>query len=166
MTDFNQFHDNFANVPPPSKKMPDMINVLSILTFIGCALGLIMAFYSFATVCQSIQTMEESMTKLGDNNPMAGVMDSAMASLHKQCEMKLPILIISIVCNVLCFIGAMQMRGLKKAGFFMYLIGEVAGPVASLVLIGGGMMGGLALVGMLIPVVFVILYATQLKHLK
>jgi len=166
MTDFNQFQDSFSDVPPPPKKLTDMLNVLTILTFIGCALFTISAFYNYVTVCHSIEMMEKSMNQLRSDSPMSGMMDSLAASIQKQCEMRLPILIINIVCYALCLIGALQMRALKKTGFFIYLIGEIAPSVAYLFMIGGGMMGIMMTIGLIIPIVFIILYATQLKYLK
>lgn len=161
MTDVNQFHDSFSDVPPPAKKLPDMLNVLTILTFIGCGVGLLGAIYNYFTICKSL----EKMNQLGEDNPMASMMSSMADFMQKQCEMKLPVLIISLLSVLLCFIGAMQMRKLKRTGFFIYLVGEVAGPVAMLLMVGGG--GGImSTIGFIIPVVFIILYATQLKHLK
>jgi hypothetical protein len=161
MTDVNQFHDSFSDMPPPAKKLPDMLNVLTILTYIGCGVFALSAIYSYFTICKSL----EKMSQMGEDNPMASMMESMMDTMQKQCEMRLPVLIISLVSILLCFIGAMQMRKLKRTGFFIYLVGEVAGPVAMLLIVGGG--GGvMATIGLVIPVVFIILYATQLKHLK
>lgn len=161
MTDVNQFHDSFSDMPPPAKKLPDMLNVLTILTFIGCGLGLLGAIYNYFTICKSL----EMMSKVGEDNPMAGMMSSMVDFMQRSCEMKLPVLIMSLVGVLLCFIGAMQMRKLKRTGFFIYLVGEVATPVALLLMVGGG--GGImTTIGFIIPVVFIILYATQLKHLK
>jgi hypothetical protein len=161
MTDVNQFHDSFSDVPPPAKKLPDMLNVLTILTFIGCGIGLLGSIYNYFTICKSL----EMMNKVGEDNPMAGMMSAMADTIQKQCEMKLPVMIIGLVSVVLCFIGAMQMRKLKRTGFFIYLVGEVAAPVSLLLMVGGG--GGImTTIGFIIPVVFVILYATQMKHLK
>lgn len=163
MTDINQFHDSLNIGPPPSKKIPDMLNVLSILSLIWCGLSLLSAFYSYFTICKSVQMME----KLSDtDNPMAGMMSSISEAAVKQCDMKLPVLIITLISLVICFIGVLQMRKLKKPGFFLYLIGEIAAPIAMIVLIGNSMMRGFALLGLIFPIVFIVLYATQLKHMK
>jgi hypothetical protein len=162
MTDVNQFHDSFSDIPPPAKKLPDMLNVLTILTFIGCGIGLLSSIYSYFTICKQASEM---MGKMGEDNPMASMMSSMVDFMQKSCEMKLPVLIMSLVSVVLCFIGAMQMRKLKRTGFFVYLVGEIAAPVAMLLMVGGG--GGIMMtISFIFPVVFVILYATQLKHLK
>ncbi len=164
MTDVNQFHDSLNIEQPEGKKLPGMLNVLTILTFIGCAIGLIGSLYNYFTVCNKIN----EMNALGDDNPMAGYMESMAESMQRQCDMKMPILLITLVCLVLCFVGAMQMRKLKKSGFYTYTIGEIIPPVAMLILVGGGsgFMGAMMIVGFIIPIVFIILYATQLKHMK
>jgi hypothetical protein len=163
MTDINQFHDSLNVEQPPSKKIPDMLNVLTILSYIGCAMGLLGSIYNYFTVCKSVEMIEKMSES---DNPMAGMMSSMTESAIKQCDMRMPIMIIGLLATVACFIGVMQMRKLKKSGFFLYLIGELAAPVAMLVMIGGGIMGGFMMLSMIIPVVFVILYATQLKHMK
>jgi hypothetical protein len=169
MTDYNQFHDSLAGVPPPPKKMPDMINVLTILTFIACAISVLYGTYSYFTVCKSVEVVEQSMGKLSDG-PMAGMMDNVVSLTQKECELRMPILLVTILSNLLCFVGALQMRQMKKVGFFVYLVGEVAGPAIMLILLGSGMMsglmGGLMVAGFIFPIVFIILYATQLKHMK
>lgn len=170
MTDYNQFHESFNVTPPPAKKIPDMINVLTILTFVACALGLLHAIYSYFTICNSIHMMEESMNKIGSDNPMSGMMDNMLLTVQKQCDLRTPILIVNILTTGLCFVGAMMMRQLKKAGFFIYVIGEIGAPIATIVLLGSGMMSGLAGIGMifvyLVCLTFIILYATQLKKMK
>jgi hypothetical protein len=162
MTDINQFHDSLNIQPPPSKKIPDMLNVLTILSFIGCAIGLLGSIYNYFSVCKSVEMME----KLSDSdNPMAGMMGSMTESAIKQCEMRMPMLIISLLSIIVCFVGVLQMRKLKKTGFFLYLIGELIAPIAMLVMVGSGGTFMLVLT-LFIPIIFVILYATQLKHMK
>ena len=162
MTDINQFHDSLNVQQPTTKKIPDMLNVLTILSFIGCAIGLLGTVYNYFTVCKSVEMME----KMSDSdNPMAGMMSSMTESAIKQCDMKMPMLLIGLLSIVVCFVGVLQMRKLKKSGFFLYLIGELAAPIAMLVMIGGG--GGIMVtLGLAVPIIFVILYATQLKHMK
>ncbi len=162
MTDINQFHDSLNIQPPPSKKIPDMLNVLTILSFIGCAIGFFGTIYNYFSVCKSLEMME----KLSESdNPMAGMMGSMTESAIKQCEMRMPLLIIGLLSIVVCLVGVLQMRKLKKSGFFLYLIGELAAPIAILVMTGGG--GSIMVtLSLAIPIIFVILYATQLKHMK
>ncbi len=163
MTDINQFHDSLNIGPPPTKKIPDMLNVLSILSFIGCAGGFLNGIYTYLTVCKSVADMEKLSNS---DNPMAGMMSSFSESMVKQCDLKLPILIITLASAIICFIGVLQMRKLKKSGFFFYLIGEIVAPVAMIILVGSGLMSGLMMFFLIFPILFIILYATQLKHMK
>lgn len=164
MTDFNQFHDSFnPESQTPTKKLPDMLNILTILTFVGCGLGLLSSVYNYFAVCKSVEMMAK-LSEDGDN-PMASMMSSMSEAVIKQCELKLPILIIMLVSLALCFFGALQMRKLKRMGFFLYLLGQIAAPVA-LMLMGAAGGGIFVVIGYAFPVIFLILYATQLKHLK
>ena len=78
------------------------------------------------------------------------------------------ILLLVLVACGLCAYGAYMMRQRKKTGFYIYILGEIVVPLAaSLVFIGVGSLGGFAVIlGILVPLVFIILYATQLKYLK
>lgn len=159
MTDFNQFHESFSNAPPPPKKMPDMLNVLTILTFIGCAYDIFNDVLSYFIICtKSLAGENEKLA----NTPFAGLLSSLSETMVRSCQMRIPVLIIQLAGITLCFIGALQMRKLKKSGFFLYLIGELGVPLVMVFLIGGIM----AYAGLFFPVIFIILYATQVKHLK
>jgi len=165
MSDTNQFHDQIFDDFTPKKKMPDMLNVLTILTFIGSGIGLISQIYSYATVCDSITKLTDAMNKLGEDSTMGRMMKDSIEVAYRSCDLKLPLLLMSIVCIALCVIGAIMMRKLNKKGFYVYLIGELVGPIGVMVMIGMSF-GIMSIIGCVIPVVFLILYGTQLKHMK
>ena len=149
------------------KKLPEMLNVLTILTIVGSAVALIGSIYNYFTVCKSV---EDLTTKLEDldlgNGTMAKMMQSSLEIANKNCENKLTILLITIVGSLLCLFGALIMRKLKKQGFLIYTAGELITPLASIVILGlGSMMGMLMLTGLIVPIVFIILYGLQRKHL-
>jgi purine-cytosine permease-like protein len=94
---------------------------------------------------------------------VSGSVDLAM----KQCDNKMIILIITLVSLLLCFLGALQMRKLRKTGFNVYTVGELLLPVATIFILGSNSIMGAAVVsGLLIPIIFVILYSTQYKYLR
>ena len=68
---------------------------------------------------------------------------------------------------ILCFIGALWMRKFKKDGYWMYVAGELTPIIGSLLLLGTAQFTGVVsvLLGVGIPVLFVILYTTQRKYL-
>jgi tryptophan-rich sensory protein len=90
-----------------------------------------------------------------------------MEIVRKTVENRLPIFLLGIVGIGLCIYGALQMRKRKKTGFSVYVLGELLPVVSTVIFIGTGSFGGLTIIGsLLIPVIFIILYSTQLKHLS
>jgi hypothetical protein len=160
----NQNSDLLAQHRP--KTLPGMLNVLTILTFIGCGIGFLGSCYSFISSTSSqIEKMQEQREKIGDQGGLAKkFFDDSFDMAQVGFEHKNFLLAINLVCLVLCLIGAIQMRKLKKSGFFMYIIGELA-PVFVL----GGLLTSVTNINFMFSVffafLFVILYATQLKHL-
>ena len=75
-------------------------------------------------------------------------------------------LIIGLAAIALCFYGALQMRKLKKQGFFIYLIGQLLPFLNTALFVGLFMFQGIGFaVGSAITVLFILLYLTQKKNL-
>ena len=149
-------------------KLPQTLNVLTILTFIGCATALFGSIRNFFTI-QS--TYEKLLQHQGDLNQTTGLVkaftDSALEMTRKSVEHRTPILIISLVGMALCLLGALWMRKLQKTGFYVYLIGELLPVVIGVFLLGMGSLGGVLIVpALLVPAVFIVLYATQVKFMR
>lgn len=168
MENSNQANDLFEQRRP--KELPGMLNVLTILTFIGCAFSYLSACYSFLTsndVDKQISKLNEEKEKVGDSGFGAKMIDSSIEIIQKSHDNRYILLISGLVFTTLCLIGAMQMRKLKKTGFYYYLIGELAPFVLMAGLFGSTFFGAISLLFVsLISVIFVILYSTQLKYLK
>ncbi len=151
-------------------KLPSGLNTLSILSFIGCGLGAISMLVSIFKKTPSeadLQTMQDKM----DQSPeiLKSIMGSHSVELtRKTIENGLAINLLSVIALVLCFYGVLRMRALKKEGFYIYVLGELVLPLATtIIFIGLGLFGSFTLAFLIgIPLVFVILYATQLKHLS
>ena len=154
-------------------KRPTFLTVLCILSFIGIGLGLISGLMSFATAGMmddmaemTEQTMEEGMAELeqewedagieGSGGFLEGLMNQGMAAM----EHARTLAIIQILANLLCLFGVLKMWKLKKQGFYLYTVGELVPPIAGIILVGGIMATGL-----IIPLLFVILYGVNLKHM-
>lgn len=150
-------------------KLPSAINVLTILTIIGCSLGFISAFYSFFTAKKSYETMKEALDsgKMDEAPKWAkGMMTPEMLeTTRKLMENKMPIFILSLVAYALCLYGAIEMRKLKKQGYLYYMVGEILPLVTTLIFIGTAAFSGFGMLGILIPIVFIILYTMNRKYL-
>lgn len=166
MADINQS----MNFPGEKKALPTGINVLTILTFIGSAVTLLSSLWQFFNAKKSVEQIEKTINSDNfDDMPafLKGMMTPEMLEMaRKQYENRIPILLITLVALALCVYGAMQMRQLKGQGYFLYLIGELLPLVAIFLFIGVGALKGFGLIGAVIPVLFIILYTMQRKHLK
>jgi hypothetical protein len=153
------------------EKLPSGINVLTILTFIGSGLGFVSAFWTYFKSADNLAKMEEMINK----PEFAKLPDfakkfyspEAMDLMRKMDANKLPIMVITIISCLLCTYGAVEVRKLKKSGFYTYTIGELLPFIGVLLFIGSAYLGSgwTAYLGIGLPILFVILYATQLKHL-
>ena len=82
--------------------------------------------------------------------------------------------ILSLVAALLCLWGVIQMWKLKKMGFYLYLVGEIAPLIISFATIGfaglfnfaGGVMAMAVGIGFIFSIAFIIMYAVNLKHLN
>jgi hypothetical protein len=172
MTDFNQNVDQAKDLlnleQKDMAKLPSMLNVLTILTYVGCALGAIMSIWGYFTATSSYKVMEALEAGSGTGNrAIDSMMSSTMEMAKKQYDNRLLILLLALVGAALCFYGAMQMRNLKKQGYMIYVIGEVLPIISFAVFVGfGNIFAGIAMIfTVLFAALFIILYTTQRKFL-
>ncbi len=131
-----------------SNGRPTFLTVLCILTFIGSGLGV-----------------------LGGLLGMVGT--SALGMFAPQGTMLVQIL--GLAASGLCLYGTLQMCGLKKQGFTLYLIGAVigiVGPIISVLTIDSyitGMDKAVEITGVVIGIIingaFILMYNANKKHL-
>ncbi len=168
MEDVNQLQ-NTPFEKQGTKALPGSLNTLTILTFIGCGISLLSVIWGFVGARESYNKIEQmqgsdAMEKMpGFLKNMMG--PDALELARKSLENRVPMLIIGLVSVALCLYGAIQMRKLQKQGFYLWLTGEVLPIIGTIIFIGFGIFSGFAMIGLLIPVLFIILYATQLKYL-
>jgi hypothetical protein len=168
MADLNQ-PANTENWLEEPKKLPAMLNVLTILTFIGNGLGFIGAFYSYFSAASNYDKVVQAQDKM-DQMPdfvknMMG--PDPVGNARRMLDNRLPIMLLTLVGCLLCFYGAFEMRKLKKSGFMIYIIGDVVPFIGLCIFVGVATMTGFSgIFGLIITIVFIILYATQLKYLK
>lgn len=169
MADLNQTA-NTENWLEEPKKLPSMLNVLTILTFIASGLGVIsLILFSFNPKKSYDQALasQDKMDQLPDIVKKIMGPDPVEVA-RRTYENHIAVTIMGLLATALCVYGAVQMRKLKKIGFTIYAVGELLPIVTVLVFIGTiGLSGPVAILGYFaLPVLFLILYATQLKYLK
>jgi magnesium-transporting ATPase (P-type) len=173
MTDFNQNVNEAKDMlnleEKDMKKLPQMLNVLTILTYIGCAFALISSIWGYFSASMNYEAYQklDSLTSGTGNSGFDKLMSGATEVVKKQYDNRLIILLLGIVGVALCFYGAMQMRNLKKQGYMIYLVGEVLPIISFAAFIGfGNIVAALSMFFIvLFSILFIILYTTQRKNL-
>jgi hypothetical protein len=158
--------DNWLGDQAP--KLPATLNVLTWLTFVWNGLLFVLSFVGFfgaqANYERTLKTQDALDSAPSWAKKMAGPhpVETARAMLDN----RLPVLIIGLLACFLCFFGALQMRKLKKTGFSIYVLGDLVSYAIG-IFIGFDTFASFgSIFGIIITVVFVILYATQLKAMK
>ncbi len=150
---------------------PTFLTVLCILTFIGSAWGIYQGISNYVSADQVAGVTGEAFEKVQEDLGDQEGADVASKMLSSISEAVTPEKIknngiASAITSILTLIGAILMWGLNKKGFYVYVLGTVAGVVAPIVIYGGIMGaisgGGIAFFGIL----FCILYALNLKHMR
>jgi len=146
------------------KKMPGFLKVLCILSFIGVGLSIIMSIVGYIGLA-ALSTMSNSLSSGFSDVPEVNTAMSSMDALVKNGALYY---ILLIVAALICLVGVIMMWKLKKTGFYIYVIGEIAPVILPFVLFGGfGVLGTMALVmGLIFPIAFIIMYALNLKHMS
>ena len=153
------------------KLLPENLKILCILSFIGIGLfNFVRGINNYMTIDKKVIEMESKINKIEDsgNGLLIDIMHDAQTALLKEQQNKIPSLIVNLVAGILCLVGVLLMWKLKKNGFFIYTIGELIPMMYSLFFIGFGK-GTFGIITsaflLIIPVVFIILYSIQLKHM-
>lgn len=154
------------------ESLPTGLNVLTILTFIGCALSLLSSIWSFISSKKTYIERDKVLEQMSSPQmpafakKMIGDPQQYIEMVTKSYENRIPILIIGLVSVALCFVGAMQMRKLQKQGFLFYVIGELLPFISFVFFIGTFMISGFAFIFFaVVAVLFIAMYAINRKYL-
>ena len=168
MNDTTTTNDLLNYNEPVKPTLPSGLNVLTILTFIGCAIFGLLTILTPFIYKFSLGMMEKAKASGQDfTEKQMAEMEKGKAAMELATQNMVPIMVVGIVGIVLCFVGALWMRKLKKDGYWIYVVGELAPIAASTVIMGTAQFTSIwtVLFGVGIPVIFVVLYSLQRKHL-
>ncbi len=166
--DTNTTTDILGNIEE-KPKLPTGLNVLTILTFIGSGIfGLFTLFTPFI-LKWSTGLMDKALTSGQElSQKQIADIEKGKAALELANQYMIPNMIIGSICIILCILGAIWMRKQKKDGYWIYTAGELVPIIAGFALMGTAQITGISSIifGIAIPVLFVVLYTLQRKHLK
>lgn len=168
----NDPKDLLSNEFQGMPKLSSGLNVLTILTFIGCAIQLCFDVYGYFNAKQSFDDLDKIKERMNSGampswaRSLIGDPDNLVLIVTKKLENRLPLLILSLTAIALCFWGALQMRKLKKQGYLVYVIGELLPFLTFYLLIGSVVFSGLFFfVGVGFVGLFILLYNLHRKYL-
>ncbi len=148
-------------------KRPTFITVLCILSFVGIAISIIANitnYFSYSALAANGDLFGGLKTDTGqDLNNAMNAMASAIGLDYPKMAMSA---LVQAIFNIPLLIGVLMMWKQRKLGFWIYTIFEVTQAILPL-LMGLGLIGGVTAVMMLIfAILFIVLYAVNLKHMK
>jgi hypothetical protein len=141
-------------------KRPTFLTVLCILSFIAAGLGIIAYIGAIALV----GAVSAAAGAVGDamSSEAGAAMEAASAAMSAGPSAGLiwAYIIVGFITTLVGLFGVIKMWKLQKVGFFIY----VGCSVASMVM--GMIYSGFSVMGVLFPVLFIVLYGMNLKHMK
>jgi hypothetical protein len=162
------------NTGAATKARPTMLTVLCVLSFAFGSWSLFEGYKSAFTNApqEGLEALEvETQEALAEMDAasagmMQGMLESAMDVARKGVENAKPIGYSNIALALISIFGVWRMWNLRKQGFWLYVLATFGGVISAMVFLGGGMValmsiGFTAFIGIL----FVVLYAVNLKHM-
>lgn len=131
-------------------KRPVFLTVLCILSFIAAGFGII-------TFVGLITAMGAATAVVGSMEGLEGVSEAAAAG--PSAAMTWAYLAVGLITIVVSLIGVIKMWKLKKQGFMLY----VGANVVSMIM---GSIYSFSIGALIIPIVFIVLYYLNVKHMS
>lgn len=157
---------NFSELDKPT--LSSGLNVLTILTFIGSGIAILLSFATPAILKFSKSFMDKAATsgqeltskQLDEMEKGRQVIELAQANI-------IPSIIVGVLGGILCIVAAVMMRKLKKDGYWIYIAGELLPLITTFILMGTSQFTGVfsAIIAVGLPVLFIVLYTLQKKNL-
>ncbi len=131
-------------------KRPVFLTVLCILSFIAAGFGII-------TFVGMITAMGAATAMVGSVEGLEGV--SAAASMGPSAGMTWAYFVVGLLTTIVGLIGVLKMWKLKKQGFMLYAGANVAGMIM-------GSIYMFSIGALIMPIVFIVLYYLNVKHMS
>lgn len=135
---------------------PVFITVLCILSFVGVGFTLLINVVAYIILKASADMLQEVQA--------TGVEMDAAWNAVRYMDVNLAI---GIGGALACLWGAILMWKLKRIGYYIYIVGQVVPLVLSFFILQTTMLDTLTFIfSALFPLIFIVLYGINLKHMK
>jgi len=152
---------------------PTFLTILCILSFLAGIWGIYGGIQSSFTdkpqrdLEEARTEMENAMDQMGEASGMvANMMESAMVLAEKTAENAQDLGYVAIATSLLSLIGVWLMWNLRRMGFGIYVVASLLGLLVPFAFLGFSTVALIGLgFGAFITILFIILYAVNLKHM-
>ena len=156
-------------------KRPTFLTVLCILTFIGSGWGVLSQLFSLLFTnlvdviaqTEQLNTMMDNMESGAGTSFLSGILSSSQEVMQATMMHAKSIAVIGLVLSLLSLCGAILMFSLRRIGFYIYTVAQLLLLFVVPYFAGFSM---IVVMGMLFSalftVVFIILYALNLKAMR
>lgn len=131
-------------------KRPVFLTVLCILSFIAAGFGII----TFVTM---IAAMGAATAMVGGMEGLEGI--SEASSMGPSAGMTWAYFIVGLLTIIVGLIGVIKMWKLQKQGFMLYVVANVVSMIM-------GSIYSFSIGALIMPILFIVLYYLNLKHMK
>lgn len=163
----DQFNSGLSNDLPSAPARPTFLKVICILTFINCGIMILFSLIGSLVLGISDEKATMMMDRIMENPQLQTQLqiDNPGEFFHKIGMLCL----MYLLANIASLVGAIMMWNLNRIGFFIYVIAELSTNFMGLDMKaspdGGTSYGGLAF-NILIDLIFIIMYAVNLKYMN
>ncbi len=162
------------NPVPEEKKASSFLKVLCVLTYVGSGGGALNSLISITFGGNVEDQMAEAQTQMmqlydaASSSPFAQELILAYVDMIDQLvESYMAMNLTALLAQLLNVTGAALMWKLKRNGFYLYTLGQLITIVMPMVFFGFNLIGGIMIAsGAIFSILFLVLYGTQLKHMK
>jgi hypothetical protein len=160
----DQFDNTLVNQSEEGVQRPTFLKVLCILSFVLCGLWIVLFLFAAIvcfglnedTIAQVWDRVTASQPMLTDSDPILFFREVAKLCLY------------NLVANLVSLVGVIMMWRLNRNGFFIYVMAELGANFLALLvdIPGNDSFSGSFFFNLIFDLVFIVLYAVNLKHMK
>lgn len=141
-------------------KRPVFLTVLCILSFIAAGFA-VLGYITVITLMGAATAVASNLEGMaGESGANASAAMSEAMSKMPSAGLTWAYIVVGFLCTLVGLFGVIKMWKLQKIGFFLY----VGSAVVSMIM--GIVYSGFSPMAVIFPVLFIVLYGLNLKHLK
>jgi hypothetical protein len=142
-------------------KRPGFLTTLCVLSYIGCGLGIIGGIFNLVTLPGQIEGIKALIEMTAGMAALGPELEAQVKALENYGMLSAGL---SLAGSLVCLFGVIKMWKMAKTGFYIYTVGQIIAIVGTFLVMGTSWLASPII--MVFPILFIVLYALNLKHMK